>query len=98
MVTISVMRPNHGIQLLTIELAHLRGLKIFPDNKTREESAFPRDGVTITGKSQGHLVIAQQHTEKWVLAGFSCAIVDLSSFSDQWKGCSVIVFSDAYIH
>ena len=98
MVTITILRPNHGLQLLTMDLTHLRGFRIYPDNKTREESVFPADAVTITGKSQGHLIIAQQHTEKWVLTGFSCATVDLSSFSDHWKGCSLIVFSDAYIH
>lgn len=96
-VTISIVRPNHGIQLITAEPAHLSGYVIYPDNKEKMDSAFPRDGVTITRKHQGHIVVAHKHMEKWVLSGFNCATVDLSSFSNQWKGCCLMIFSEENI-
>jgi hypothetical protein len=95
MITISILRPNHGMQLLTVDPKNLLvGYLIFPDNKPKEDSAFPREGVTITSKRQGHLVVAHQHMEKWILSGFSSAAVDLSSFADNWKGCCVMFFSE----
>ncbi len=97
MITITIMRPNHGIQLLTVDPMHLVGYSIFPDNKPRDGSDFPHEGITITRKHQGHLVIAHRHMEKWVLSGFSSAAVDLSSFSDNWKGCCVMFLSEDFI-
>ena len=94
-VTIGIMRPKHGVQLITTQMTQLRGfraLKVFPDNNYQEESDFPVEGVTITSKPQGHLVIAYQHLERWVLSGFSCEIVDLSPFSEHWRGCSIVLF------
>ena len=64
-------------------------MKIFPDNMGREDSLFPSEGVTITSKEQGHLVVAYQHYEKWILAGFSRETVELGTFSEHWKGCSI---------
>jgi hypothetical protein len=100
-VTISVVRPKHGISLFTCKMKQLMQfpvLKIFPDNKNKEESSFPGEGVTITSKPQGHLVIAYQHHEKWILSGFSSATVDIGSFSEHWSGCRIMVFSSKEIH
>jgi hypothetical protein len=81
-----VTRPAHGEQKITLGFAQLR---IFPDNKPQEESAFKQDGVTLTGKPQGHLVVARQHMEKWALAGKSDTRINLSPFADSWIGCSI---------
>jgi hypothetical protein len=95
-ITIGVLRPQHGIQLITMRMSQLRSyppaLKVFPDNRRQDESVFPAEGVTITSKPQGHLVIAYQHMERWVLAGFACEPVDLSAFSEHWKGCTILLF------
>ena len=99
-ITISVMRPEHGMQLMSIKKRKLQQfpvMKIFPDNKLPHESAFPADGVSIISKPQGHLVIAHQHHEKWVLSDFTCEIVDLDTFSQHWKGCRIVVFNNTDI-
>ena len=96
-ITIGILRPQHGIQLITTRMSQLRSfpaLKVFPDNKRQDESVFPVEGVTITSKAQGHLVIAHQHLERWVLSGFTCESVDLSAFSEHWKGCSIVLFDN----
>ena len=96
-ITIGILRPQHGIQLMTMQMSQLRSfpaLKVFPDNKRQDESVFPVEGVTITSKAQGHLVIAHQHLERWVLSGFTCETVDLSAFSEHWKGCSIVLFDN----
>lgn len=95
-VTIGIIRPQHGIQLITARMDQLnefRALRIFPDNKHQDESHFPVEAITITSKPQGHLVIAYKHLERWVLSGFSCEIVDLSPFSEHWNGCNIVVFN-----
>lgn len=52
--------------------------------------------VTVTRKPQGHLVIAHQHLEKWVLHGFQCRSVDLGSFSHEWSGCVVTMIDTTH--
>ena len=94
-VTIGITRPQHGVQLITARMDQInefRALRIFPDNKHEGESRFPFEGVTITSKPQGHLVIAYQHLERWIFSGFSCEIVDLSPFSEHWNGCNIVLF------
>jgi hypothetical protein len=94
-ITIGITRPHYGVQLITTRMTQLSGfraLKIFPDNKDQDESLFPIEGVTITSKPQGHLIVAYQHLERWVLSGFSCEVIDLSSFSEHWKGCNIVLF------
>ena len=97
-ITIGILRPQHGIQLITTRISQLHTfpvLKVFPDNRHQDESVFPAEGVTITSKPQGHLVIAYQHMERWVLAGFTCETVDLGAFSEHWKGCTILLFDNA---
>jgi hypothetical protein len=96
-ITIGITRPHHGLQLITMQMAeleHFPALKIFPDHNNQDMSIFPREGITIISKPQGHLVVAHQHLEKWILAGYSCEIVDLESFSEHWKGCSIVFFEN----
>jgi hypothetical protein len=91
-ITISVVRPEHGVSIFTCDMENIQtsdALRLFPDNKEQRETSFPGEGITIISKPQGHIVIAYQHLEKWILAGFSHERVDLSFFSDHWKGCSV---------
>ncbi len=92
MITISVVRPEHGVSLSIFRLGDLQrfpSIKIFPDNKGPAESSFPMEWVSITSKPQGHVVIAHQHLERWILSGFSCENIDLGAFSEHWKGCSM---------
>lgn len=96
-ITITVFRPSYGVSILSCTSDDLRkfpSLKIFPDNKGPSESSFPGDSVSITIKPQGHIVVARQHMEKWVLSGASNETVDLGSFSNHWKGCFLILTSD----
>ena len=94
-VTIRVFRPMYGVDITSCSLEYLEAfpvMKIFPDNMGRADSSFPGEGVTITSTKQGHLVVAYQHIyEKWILSGgsSSSAVVDLGTFSEYWKGCSV---------
>ena len=96
-ITISIIGSEYGVRLITCKTENLMAypaMTIFPDNKERTQSLFPSEGVTITIKPQGHLVVAHQHIEKWILEGFSCEKVDLGSFSENWKGCSMILLKD----
>ncbi len=93
-IAISIIRPKYGVTLLSCRLDQLQDfpcLKIFPDNKGPGDSSFPMEGVSITSKPQGHMVIAYQHLEKWLLCGFACETVELGSFSEHWKGCRIII-------
>ena len=95
-ITISVVRPKYGVSIFTFELEHIqrfRALRIFPDNKEQQDTLYPGEGITINSKPQGHVVIAYQHLEKWVLAGFSCENVDLGFFSEHWKGCNIMLLN-----
>ncbi len=95
--TITVVSPTFGIQILTVDPSDMNSYDIFPDNKTLHCSDFIQEKITITFKRQGHVVLGQRHKEKWVLAGYSCATVDLSSFSEHWNGCSAIFFNADYM-
>jgi hypothetical protein len=91
-ITISVVRPEHGVSIFTCDMDNIRtsdSLRLFPDNKEQRKTSFPGEGISIISKPQGHVVIAYQHLEKWILAGFSHEKVDLSFFSEHWKGCSI---------
>ena len=92
-----IVRPLHGIQMISIEVKRLQQfpvIKIFPDNKLQNESAFPTEGLSIISKPQGHVIIAHEHHEKWVLSDFTCEVVDLDVFSKNWKGCRIVVFNN----
>ena len=94
-ITIGVTRPQYGLEMMTVQLAKLDRFpvfKIFPDKENQEKSEFPRDGVSIISKPQGHLLVAHQHREKWILAGFVCEVINLDEFSRNWKGCSIVLF------
>jgi hypothetical protein len=96
-ITIGVTRPLYGLELMTLQLDTLKSFpvfKIFPDKQDHEKSKFPRDGVTIISKPQGHLLVAHQHREKWILAGFVCEVVDLGGYSENWNGCSIVFFEN----
>ena len=95
-ITISVMRPEYGVSILTCDLANIRtanALRLYPDNKEQMKTSFPGEGISVISKPQGHVVIAYQHLEKWILAGFSHEKVDLSFFSEHWKGCSITLMN-----
>lgn len=92
-----ITHPNHEARHFTCSLARLRefpSFKIFPDNKGHKESCFPKEGLSITRKPQGHMVIAYQHMEKWILSGSCCKTVDLGAFTEHWKGFSIRLVSD----
>ena len=72
--------------------------KIFPDKENQEKSEFPRDGVSIISKPQGHLLVAHQHREKWILAGFVYEVINLDEFSRNWKGCSIVLFENKELY
>lgn len=97
MITITIIRPNIGMQILHMNSTDLSSHEILPDNQPFHSSDFPTERITITRKQQGHIVIGQRHHEKWVLEGFSCVLVDLNSFSEHWNGCVAMLFSDEYI-
>ena len=97
MITVTIIRPNVGMQIIAMNATNLSSHEIFPDNQPFHSSEFPEERITITRKHQGHIVIGQRHKEKWVLDGFSCDMVDLSSFSEHWSGCLAMFFSDDYI-
>ena len=96
-ITMGIVRPLHGIQMISYKLKRLQNfpvMKIFPDNKLQHESAFPAEGLSIISKPQGHIIIAHEHHEKWVLSDFTCEVVDLDVFSEHWKGCRIVVFNN----
>lgn len=100
-ITIGIMRPQHGMQLITTEIEALQQypvLKFFPDNKHQNESDFPAEGVSIISKPQGHLIVAYKHHEKLVFSDFTHAVVDLDAFSEHWKGCRIVVFDNMDIN
>lgn len=82
MIIACIVRPNQQSELSILGESTL---KIYRYQNEHAEI----DKVTITRKPQGHLVVAHQHLEKWVLHGFQCQYVDLSSFSHKWSGCFI---------
>jgi hypothetical protein len=93
---LSVIRPHCAevSVIVACNLKQLEGfpvLKIFPDNVEKESTAFPSEGISITSTKKGHLIIALEHREKVMLSGFSHETLDLSSFSEHWKECSITV-------
>ena len=93
MITITVSRPMHQVNVTSCSMEKLEAfpvMNIFPDNVGREDSSFPEEGITIISKKQGHLVVAYRHIyEKWILSEFSRETLELGTFSECWKGCSI---------
>ena len=97
MITISIFRPIHGIEIFSMEeLAWSKHtIRIYADAaKDQFESDFPYAGITIMRKHPGHFVIAQNDKERWVMNGFTTHIIDLGVFSPEWTGCNAMLITE----
>jgi hypothetical protein len=97
MITISIFRPNHGIEIFSMDdLAWSKhNIRIYADAaKDQDDSDFPYTGITIMRKHPGHFVVAQNDKERWVLKGFTTHIIDLGVFSPEWAGCNVMLITE----
>jgi hypothetical protein len=63
--------------------------KIEIESSVKQDTSSKMESITITRKPQGHLIIAHEHFEKVLLAGFKHESFDLGTFSENWKGCSI---------
>ena len=101
MITISILRPDHGIEIFSMDefaWSTHKTIHIYPDGvkKDQNESDFPYTAITIMRKHPGHFVIAQNDRERWVLKGFTTDIIDLGVFSPEWHGCNAVFLMEKY--